>query len=69
MTKVAVRLVFNGDNAQDWRTKGVLLVRISIAAAREIREAIEGKTPLHVELSGEINLTDFVKKLTEKAAA
>jgi hypothetical protein len=40
-----------------------------VAAAREIREAIEGKAPLQVELSGEIALADVVKKLGEKFAA
>jgi hypothetical protein len=44
-------------------------VRGDVAAAREIREAIEGKAPLQVELTGEIALVDVVKKLVEKAAA
>jgi hypothetical protein len=44
-------------------------VRGDVEAAREIREAIEGKAPLHVELSGEIALTDVVKKLVENAVA
>jgi hypothetical protein len=44
-------------------------VRGDAAAAREIREAIEGKAPLHVELSGEITLADFVRKVVAKAAA
>jgi hypothetical protein len=44
-------------------------VRGDVAAAREIREAIEGKAPLHVELSGEIVLADIVKKVVEKFAA
>jgi hypothetical protein len=44
-------------------------VRGDVAAAREIREAIEGKAPLHVELTGEIILADVVKQLVENAAA
>jgi hypothetical protein len=43
-------------------------VRGDVAAAREIREATEGKAPLHVELGGEIALTNVVKKVVEKAA-
>jgi hypothetical protein len=45
----------------------------NVEAAREIREAIEGKTPLHVELTCKegrpIVIADIVKKLFEKRAA
>jgi hypothetical protein len=44
-----------------------------VAAARELREAIEGKAPLHVELTGKeggpIAIGDALKKLFEKIAA
>jgi hypothetical protein len=44
-----------------------------VAAARELREAIEGKAPLHVELTGKeggpIAVADIVKQFVEKFAA
>jgi hypothetical protein len=44
-------------------------IRGDVAAAREIREAIEGKAPLLVELTGGIVLADVVRKLDERVAA
>jgi hypothetical protein len=44
-------------------------VKGDVEAAREVREAIEGKAPLHVDLGGEIAVADFLKKLAEKFAA
>jgi hypothetical protein len=45
----------------------------NVEAAREIREAVEGKTRLRIELSGEgggpIVIADVVKKLFDKIAA
>jgi len=32
-------------------------------------EAIEGKAPLHVELSGKVALAEFVENLVDKIAA